>query len=352
MLPRRCTRPAGRPGGGRGQAIRPETRGPAPTRPPVGRRIRNTPGDNDDADHETPRFAACPVRRRVRAGCRRRRGADRGRHLQPRRGSHPPAELRGLPPARRDGADGPDELRAGATLGPRHPHQGGRAVHAALASRQDRRHPAVRERHLAERRRGRHHRAVGRRRRPAGQPRRPAPARRLARDRRVAPRRPLRPPARPRGQLRALDPERRGAGPVVAADPRDRPDRGPLGDGHRGAAVGAACHPPLGRLPAAGGAAGRPRGGGGRPGPRQLSHRVRGRQDRRRVPREHRQADEGGVAHRLRQPLPLGGRGARRFDRGGHLVPPEGLRAQVPGLRRRPGGPPGPWTPSTSPPAG
>ena len=123
----------------------------------------------------------------------------------------------------------------------------------------------LRERHLAERRRDRHRRAVGRRRRPAGQPDRPASAHRLARAGRVAPRRPLRPRAGPRGQLRSVDPDRRGAGPVVAADPRDRAHRGPLGDGHRGAAVGAAHHPPLGRLPAAGGAARRSRGGGGRP---------------------------------------------------------------------------------------
>ena len=87
---------------------------------------------------------------------------DGGRHLQP--ATWPPSSSGAARVAHRPGemgADVADHLRGGASVGARHPGQGGRAVDAALASRQDRRHPGLRERQLAERRRDRHHRAVG-----------------------------------------------------------------------------------------------------------------------------------------------------------------------------------------------
>ena len=67
-----------------------------------------------------------------------------------------------------------------------------RAPDAALAHRQDHRHPALPERSLADRRADRHHRALGRRRRAEGRPEGHAAAGQVGRRQRLELRRALR----------------------------------------------------------------------------------------------------------------------------------------------------------------
>ena len=81
-----------------------------------------------------------------------------------------PGEVRVVPSARLDRADVARDLRRGAALGALDQEPRRRAPDAALAHRQDRRHPALPERSLADRRADRHHRPLGRRRRAEGRP--------------------------------------------------------------------------------------------------------------------------------------------------------------------------------------
>ena len=74
------------------------------------------------------------------------------------------------------GADVARHLRRSPAVGAVDPAARRQPRHAAVASRQDRRHPPLQERSLAERRRDRDDRALGRRRRAAGQPGRHAGA--------------------------------------------------------------------------------------------------------------------------------------------------------------------------------
>ena len=73
-----------------------------------------------------------------------------------------------------DGADVAGHLSGSAPLGQVDQGACHRAADAAVAHRQERRHPGVQERSLAERSGNRHHRALGRRRRADGRPQRDA----------------------------------------------------------------------------------------------------------------------------------------------------------------------------------
>ena len=101
-------------------------------------------------------------------GRRRRRTEDADVHQGHR--ADLPGEVRGVPPARLDGADVAHDLRRGAAVGQVDQGARQRPPDAAVADRSDRRHSEVQERPIAHRRPGRHHRPLGRRRRAAGRP--------------------------------------------------------------------------------------------------------------------------------------------------------------------------------------
>ena len=199
-------------------------------------------GEGDEAWTACGDVAARGARSAARGGGGtdpgRRRGADgrRGRDVRERRRADPAAEVPDLPPGRQHGADVPGDLAGDAAVGAL--HQGPRAVarDAALASRQDRRHPALHQRPVAERRADRHHRALGRRRGAARRPRRHAAAGG------VAGRRPLRArgpagTAGHRGRVAAVDDAGRRTGRVVPAAGRAEPDGARVGAGVRDQAV-------------------------------------------------------------------------------------------------------------------
>jgi len=104
--------------------------------------------------------------RRSSAGGRRREGAD----VHQGRRADLPGEVRGVPPGRFDGPDVARHLSGIAPLGKI--DQGARRgeTDAAMAHRQERRHPGVQKRSLADRRGNRHDCALGRQRRAAGRP--------------------------------------------------------------------------------------------------------------------------------------------------------------------------------------
>ena len=79
-----------------------------------------------------------------------------------------PAEVRIVPSAQQHGADVAPDLRRGASVGEVDRRARRLAADAAVAHRQDGRHPEIQERPLAERRADRHDRAVGGRRRAEG----------------------------------------------------------------------------------------------------------------------------------------------------------------------------------------
>ena len=129
------------------------------------------------------------------------------------------------------------------------------APDAAVAHRQDRRHPAFRERSVADRRRDRHHRPLGRRRRAAGRSEGHAARREPGRTRTRG--------GSPRSwaspisimQVAGLHDAGASAGCVVEAGRRHRAHRAALGARHRDPsdhAQGPAHHPPRGRAAEAG----------------------------------------------------------------------------------------------------
>ena len=233
--------------------------------------------------------------------------------------------VRGLPPGRRDGADGADDVRRGAALGPVDQEPRGRAGDAALAHRQEHRHPGLQGRHLAERRADRRHRGLGGRRRADGRPGRPAGDARVpglvgVADRRAGSGRALSGlPGAGRGTRPvrlALRPVRPGGGSLHQGDPdaaRQRavtqggPPRALLRRGPRLRRPDERRHAGPGRVP------------GG----------VRLRQGRRDLPGGLRQAAAGGQegAGQLSPALHRRARGGRYRAR--HRVPPRGRGAQV-----------------------
>ena len=180
---------------------------------------------------------------------------------------------------------------------------------AALAHRQDRRHPVVQERPLAERRADRHHRALGRCRRAEGRPEGHAAAGEVGGRQRLELRADLRRAAGPRRQVAGLHAEGNGAGRVVQAGRRDRPHRGALGSRDRDSArhrQGPQDHPSRAGAPAAdrkrqqrrAAAGGRRRRSGSGP-----LHGVGGRQAGRNHAPGFRQADAARLEDRVGHPL-------------------------------------------------
>ena len=126
-----------------------------------------------------------------------------------------------LPSRRSDGADVARDLRRGPAVGPVHcgPHQ--RTPDAAVAHRQDRRHPEVQERSLAFRRSDRHDREMGGGRGAEGRSEGSSAAGTMVRRLEVAGGRQVR-AAGPRDHVHALYDAGRRAGRMVEAD-RCRP---------------------------------------------------------------------------------------------------------------------------------
>ena len=120
------------------------------------------------------------------------------------------------------------DLRRGAAVGEVDCRARRLPADAAVAHRQDDRHPEVQERSLAERRADRHDRAVGGRRRAEGRSEGHAAAEGLGGRIGLAPRQQVR-PARSHRQVARVHDSRRRAGRLVAADRADRAHRTALG---------------------------------------------------------------------------------------------------------------------------
>ncbi len=126
------------------------------------------------AKHGFSRY--CRVRRLdAERGADAAGGSQRGRYPQnadvhERHRADLPGQVRGVPPARLDGADVADDVRAGAAVGQVDQGSRGRPPDAAVADRSERRHPEVQERPIAHRRAARHDRSLGGRGRAAGRP--------------------------------------------------------------------------------------------------------------------------------------------------------------------------------------
>ncbi len=145
-----------------------------------------------------------------------------------------PGEVRSVPSARLDRADVARDLRRGASVGALDQGARGRASDAAVAHRQDRRHPGVQERSVAHRRSDRHDRALDRSGRAEGRPEGHAAAQGVAERAGLELREAVRPDrTRPDRSLDAVDAEGRRERRLVEAGCRDGPHRAALGSRDR-----------------------------------------------------------------------------------------------------------------------
>ena len=245
-------------------------------------------------------------------------------HVHPGCRADLPGEVPDLPSPGDVRADVARDLRRSAAVGALDSVARRQPGDAALAPRQDRRHSRVQERPLAQRRRDRDHRALGGKRRAAGQSGRHAEAVDVPAGGGVVHRR-ARPEGHDRQGLRDV-PERTGL--VDRSVRRGDADRGSLDQGDGDQAEQSEDRPSRRGLCDRAGCA-RGHTGDGRPAPR-----VRGREIRRHLRREHRPVAEGGHAAAIRHALLRGRLGAAQQDDDRVQVLSEGRDAEIPGAGR------------------